>query len=341
MAIQIGQEVSPMGFDPNLFQDYEDTCAIRSQEIVMRDFGIQIPQDELVDYAEQQGWYDNGTPMDCVGNLLDVVHIETNRFENANGDDLFRELSQGHRVIVGVDAHEIWRDGGPIGNWIADHVKDANHALIVTSLNVDIDDPSKTTVMLTDPGSGEIIECPYSRFAHAWSDSDGFMIATKDAAPYQYNPETHNMELSNFATEFSLSEFPFQNEFTTIPVPENYQAFYNSNCLAQVTDDWQDSDDIIAYHRNFEDSADWYMASGNEDIAMPFGEEDNILGQEPLDLDLSTLSPLDSPLSMNDLNTDDGTVFDDGSSLKFPSSMDNSNVDEGTTFDDEMISMDL
>lgn len=253
MALNFGPRTHATGRDENLFQGNQPTCAIRSQEIVLRDFGIQIPQEELIKYASEQGWYDGGTPMECVGNLLDTCNVSTHRVEGASIYDLINELNAGHRVIVGVDAHEIWEDQGPIGNWLAKHIKDPNHALIVTSLNVDLEDPSKTTVLLTDPGSGEIIECPYDKYAHAWKDANCFMVATDEAAPYQYNPDTHQMEYSNFATEYSLCEFPFSNEFADIYAFDNncdYIPYYSMGHIDQLTEDLSYDDFMESYNNN-------------------------------------------------------------------------------------------
>lgn len=254
MALNFGPTTHACGFDENLYQGNQPTCAIRSQEIILRDFGIKIPQEELIRYASEKGWFDSdGTPMACIGNLLDTCHVSTHRVENATIYDLINELNAGHRVIVGIDAHEIWEDQGPIGNWLSRHITDPNHALIVTSLNVDLEDPTKTTVLLTDPGSGEIIECPYGKFAHSWKDADCFMVATNDAAPYQYNPDTRQMEFSNFATLYTMSEFPFTNEFADIYAFEeadNYLPYYENGHIDQISDDFSFADFFEAFENH-------------------------------------------------------------------------------------------
>ena len=100
-------------YDPNIDQGPQPSCAIRSQEIVLRDYGIAIPQEELIQYAIQKGWYDpdpvnGGTPRQCVGNILEACGIPTQRTENATIYDIISELRAGHRVIVSVDAN-VWR----------------------------------------------------------------------------------------------------------------------------------------------------------------------------------------------------------------------------------------
>ena len=313
MAITFGPRTHATERDPNLFQGNQTTCAIRSQEIVMRDFGIQIPQEELVKYAEEHGWFDGGTPEECMANLLETVHIGTHAMDNAGIEDLVKELNAGHRVIVAVDAHEIWRDRGIIGNWIADHFTDPNHALIVTSLNVDLEDPSKSTVLLTDPGSGEIIECPYSRYAHAWGDSGCHMVATDDAAPYQYNPDTGKMEFSDFATEYSIEEFPFHNPFSDIyeiATVDDYHPDFGFDNLFKFEDNWRNDDCMIAYHDQFfESMGEEFNAMDNDSpvLSTSFGYADNILAQEPLEFDYTPLGLSDgSDILTDSFNSSDG-----------------------------------
>lgn len=296
MAITFGPRTHSTNFDPNLFQGHEPTCAVRSQEIVMRDFGIQIPQEELKQYATEHGWYNNGTPAECMSNLLNECHIDTHTKIDATIEDLARELNAGHRVIVAVDAHEIWRDRGVIGNWIADHFIDANHALIVTSLNIDVENPKKSTVMLTDPGSGEIIECPYSRYVHSWGDSGCYMVATDEAAPYQYNPDTGKMEFSEFATEFSMVEFPFHNEFSDIheiAASENLEPRFSSNHLFCYEDSWGSDDCMVAWHdHDFSNLGEEFVRMSLEDtmILTNFDEVGDSAVQQPLSFDWESLN---------------------------------------------------
>ena len=62
------------GLDPVIYQGNEGVCAIRSQQIILRDYGIDVSLDELKQYAITNGWYDSspegGTPMWAIGNLL-------------------------------------------------------------------------------------------------------------------------------------------------------------------------------------------------------------------------------------------------------------------------------
>lgn len=213
-------------FDLNIYQGNQPSCAIRSQEIIMRDYGIFIPQEELIAYAQRNGWYNpdpeiGGTPRDATGNLLDAVGVETRRYDNASIFDIISELRAGHRVIVSVDADELWiknepklykRIFGELSNRLNDKMDDiagvqgANHALIVAGVNVNPANPSDMKVVLIDSGSGDVcIEYSFKDFKKAWDDSHCHMVTTTQAAPFQYNYETHQMEPSNFQSDFMPS----------------------------------------------------------------------------------------------------------------------------------------
>jgi len=208
---QYGLKPLNIDFDPDTYQWNPDTCAIRSQEIVLRSFGKFVPQEELVRLSEQNGWYTqgSGTQMEDVGNLLDLYKIPNHRIADANVFNLADELGQGHKVIVGVDIDELY--GNSFWQSLKEYLvgKTPNHAMIVSGL--DTSDPDCIKVTLTDHGTGKtLFECPYEKFLSAWNDSECFMVATNQPAPLQYNPES----MTNFDYQkghvTSLGEMPFE-----------------------------------------------------------------------------------------------------------------------------------
>lgn len=245
-------------FDPNIYQGYNNTCAIRSQEIVLRDYGIMLSQDELVQYATENGWFNpdpehGGTDKENVGNILDACGVTTTRTEDASIYDIIAELRAGHRVIVSVDADELWvknepnlfkRLFGEAINHVNDSVQDflgiegANHALVVAGVNVNPQDPSDISVTLIDSGTGQVcIEYNFKDFQNAWNDGHCLMISTNEPAPFQYNYETHQMEPSNFETNFAstmvdmpallANHFNISEEY--LSTYENYSPTFDDN----------------------------------------------------------------------------------------------------------------
>lgn len=233
-SLLVGENGSSEIMCPWIFQGYSDTCAIRSQEIVLRDFGIEVPQERLMEISEQMGWYHNeganGTSPEDVGKLLQMAGVGCHSSENNNVFDLINELSQGHRVIVGVDSGELWAQ--TFDEQFNEFMEDqsgfvaADHALIVAGVEVDPNDINNTKVILTDPGTGSVrVEYSLNDFLDAWQDSNFFMCATDEAAPYQFNPETGCEEPSYFNTDFAFNDFVIDNGFElstdSLQFPEN------------------------------------------------------------------------------------------------------------------------
>jgi hypothetical protein len=191
-------------------QQYSDTCAIKSQQIIMQEFGIQVTEDELVEWSAENGLYQgdgSGTSMDAVGVLLDQAGIPVTQTVNADIFDITSELAQGHRIIVGIDSGELWAKDQGIWEQIKEWWEDLwgnempDHALIVSS--IDNSDPKNPQVVLTDPGSGEIRHYPLDQFMDAWKDSGCFMAST-DIAPAEFTaiqiennqPATHLADIA-------------------------------------------------------------------------------------------------------------------------------------------------
>lgn len=162
-------------------QEFPDTCAIKSQQIILESHDINVSEQDLVEESIDKGWYvpgQGGTMPEDVGNLLEEHGMTVNHFENATIDDIASELAKGHQVIVGVDSGELWQPGH--FETFEDFFKlgGADHALIVSGIQVN---PltSEREVILTDPGTGEVAHTyTIDQFEDAWDDSDNFMISS-------------------------------------------------------------------------------------------------------------------------------------------------------------------
>lgn len=283
-------------FDPNIWQGNQPTCAVRSQEIILRDYGIYHTQEELVEFATQQGWFNpdpiyGGTDKSAIGNILDACGIPTTRTEDATIHDLISELRAGHRVIVSVDANELWIKNEPnlfkklygqVVNKANDTVQNflglegANHALVVAGVNVNPKDPSDIKVTLIDSGTGEVcIEYDFKDFYNAWADGHCQMISTDIPAPFQYNYHTHQIEPSNIATTYSPSmaqmpegltnQFHISEEF--FKEFKDYSPQYNENIKVGL--------ESIDLHESSFSSSDSDMDSSKIDDTVQTGYESN------------------------------------------------------------------
>lgn len=174
-------EAQPVFDASDIQQTYMDTCAIKSQQLILNTFGVDVSEDSLVQDALNLQIYQpgQGTSIEHMGDLLELHGVGTTMFESANKYTLMHELAQGHQVIVAVDSGELWMPS------FLEKLKDLflgatpNHALIVTG--IDASDPNAIDVIITDPGTGNVTRYPYDQFADAWADSSFKMVATNDA----------------------------------------------------------------------------------------------------------------------------------------------------------------
>lgn len=324
--------------DPIFIQQPDDhSCALRSQQIILRDFGIDIPFKDLEKIAKENGVYsDDGTSMCDVGKVLDIAGVGMHQVIGCNMFDLTNELAQGHRVIVGVDANELWYNDSitdKLKNWFDDITgnQGGNHALIVAGVEVNPNNPSDVKVVLTDPGSGDLrIEYPMKQFMDAWKDTNCFMAATDAPAPYQYDPIS-GMEIpSNFVVEQQFNQFVAENSYQLSPdminIPQEYQPAYSEH-LDIVGDDtyedFKDQYDNLLEERNLFASL---HDSSQDEIKTSKGTDDNNDGKDVFTDDKTDDDKTD------DIDDDDNTDDDDDNT---DDDDDNTDDDDGTDDDDD------
>ena len=215
-------------YNPEVQQLYPDTCAIKSQQLILKDFGIDVSETQLVQTAKANGWYNGGgTSPEDVGNLLNLAGIPVSKQSDANVFNLVNELAQGHEVIVGVDADELWHNSSineKLSNWFNDVFGEqgGNHALIVAG--IDTRDPNNIQVIVKDPGSGEDGKpYPLDQFMDAWSDTQCYMVSTDVAAPQNVSGmENFNYQSGHIDNVVGIdySQFQIFNDISMgIPAP--------------------------------------------------------------------------------------------------------------------------
>lgn len=209
-----------------IWQSYKRDCAIKSQQIGLDKFGIHISEDQLVDEAIQNGWYDpnNGTYLENVGNLMELHGVPVNRYENGNIFNVIDEMSKGHFIIMGVDSGELWHPG--FWEQFEDKmplIGGPDHALIVSGVNL-----SNQTVVLTDPGTGDLLkEYPLEQFIDAAKDSHFFMVTTQQPIPHFFDdfPQgtTHLPKVGDMTYEFFHDHYASLNGIAGYPVFEEFK----------------------------------------------------------------------------------------------------------------------
>jgi hypothetical protein len=169
-------------------QNHADTCAIVSQEFVLdelgEEYGIDFTEEQLRQEAIDLCWYTpgGGTPIDCVGNLIELHGVEVDREFGCSFADLTHKLEDGQKVIVALDSDEIWNCGIDEDDLVCNSLglpgQDANHAVQV--IDIDRSNPYNPIIILNDPGTpdGKGLRVPANEFVDAWEDSNYYMVST-------------------------------------------------------------------------------------------------------------------------------------------------------------------
>ena len=159
------------------FQGDTNRCAVYSQKFVIEEItGQEIDIEELADLAEENNWFseEGGTPFLSMNKILDHYGIENEMSFHNNIDDIKECLDAGGKVIVSIDADEIWYGEN---DSIFSPADNANHAVEV--IGIDYTNPNEPMVILNDSGSpngcGEMI--PLDTFLDAWEDGNCQMIS--------------------------------------------------------------------------------------------------------------------------------------------------------------------
>jgi hypothetical protein len=168
-------------------QTASDDCAVRAQQFIIEQFtGQKLSEQALEQEAQSKGWYNpgnRGTPLADMGNLLEAHGIPVQTYDHASISDLESQLRDGHKVIIGVSAEDLWsHDPALQGIVQASGSQGADHAVVVSG--IDDSDPNNVKVIISDPGTGEATATyPLNDFLDAWKASDFTMVATKEADP--------------------------------------------------------------------------------------------------------------------------------------------------------------
>lgn len=159
------------------YQGDTGRCALYSQKFVIEELTHQdIDIEELADLAEENGWFseDSGTPLLNMDKVLDYFGIDSEMSFHNDPADLQRELEAGKKIIVSIDADEIWYGED---NDLFTPGDGPNHAVEV--IGIDHTNPDNPMVILNDSGSpngcGEMV--PLDTFMDAWEDGNCQMIS--------------------------------------------------------------------------------------------------------------------------------------------------------------------
>jgi hypothetical protein len=155
------------------------SCAVVAQISVFESItGVDLSETDVCRFAEANGWYDpeTGTKPDAVGEILNALGVPTEQHYDATLEELANALERGDKVIVALDANEIWTPlKDPITNALIEQ-SDAGHAVWVTGIDQQADGSLK--IILNDSGTpdGQMKVVDAEDFLNAWSDFSNQLV---------------------------------------------------------------------------------------------------------------------------------------------------------------------
>ena len=165
-------------------QESEYSCAVAVQTDILNDFGINVSEAEMRELGEEHGIFseEGGTSLEDVGKLLELHGIAVERGQHFDINDLMEAKSNGEKVIIGLDANEIWNIPGyedhPLETMTGIDKLSNGHAVEFKGVVEDYD--GQHYVVIDDPGHpyGHNVRIPLDVFDDAWDDTSHFAVIT-------------------------------------------------------------------------------------------------------------------------------------------------------------------
>ena len=141
-------------------------CDIQCEAYVLRHCGIDCETEELLEVAKENHWIRRaGTPLSCIGNLIEYKGLSVKRKFDATLDDVSAALRDGCGVIVAVDSDKLYPER-------PDEEDATNHAIVVVGVSED-------KVTIYDPGNAVEIDIGKHLFVSAWHESHYYTVSVK------------------------------------------------------------------------------------------------------------------------------------------------------------------
>lgn len=163
----------------------EKACAVVAQGEVFESLtGHHLTEQQLSRIAQENHLYDPeiGTHPQNLGKLLALLGVPAEQHPHATFTDLVNALQHNDRVIVGLNANEIWHPRRDSATGDPVQLPYAGHAVWVTGIEQEADGSVK--VILCDSGTdhGAIEAVDAKDFLNAWADADNEMVVAHQSA---------------------------------------------------------------------------------------------------------------------------------------------------------------
>lgn len=147
-------------------------CSFECETMIMDRCGLDVDNWSLLETAKANNWVrELGTPLHCVGRLLELKGFNVERKYDASVSDIADALAAGRHVIAVIDRNIDSPDSHP-----------GHHAVIVTAVTPE-------TLTILNPSSQTETTVSLADFTRAWQNSGRYFIsATLDEMVYNPTP---------------------------------------------------------------------------------------------------------------------------------------------------------
>jgi hypothetical protein len=153
------------------------TCGVVAQITVLESMtGEYVSEADARQRATEMGWLsEDGTSLESYGKLLESYGVEVEQRSTCDITDIADALERGDRVMVAVNATEIWNPMRDANGEVVPQPPCAGHAVWVTG--IDCQD-GVWTVILNDSGTpdGAMEAVSLEDFTQAWSGYDNYAV---------------------------------------------------------------------------------------------------------------------------------------------------------------------
>lgn len=167
---------------------FQGTCGLCSCENVLRSFGLDVTETDMVIFAAQRGLcaIDDADPAHCGGTttewqaeILTRHGVPASAFYGSSIEDLAGNIELGRGVIIEVNAGVLW------DNASYDSGSAPNHAITVTGVARDPMTGDIQGFFVNDSGTGKAAQfVDVSVMREGWEEVGGEQVVTAETRPY-------------------------------------------------------------------------------------------------------------------------------------------------------------
>ena len=138
-------------------------CDVQCEAYILNKKGIDCNVEELLEIAKDNHWIRKaGTPLYCIGNLIEYMGLKVTRRYQASIEELQDLLKKGNGIIVAVDCDKLYPER-------PDEEDATNHAIVVTRIDGEY-------VTIYDPENSSEVNIKLPLFMSAWKESKYYLV---------------------------------------------------------------------------------------------------------------------------------------------------------------------